>query len=88
MLTAFALSVTVVAIGASAVVMVERIRRPHRLLLKPPQRPSSGRIMCDQAMRIGVTANVGADPERVRYPDVRFVALLSDELARRLGYAE
>jgi hypothetical protein len=39
-------------------------------------------------MRIGVTANVGADPERVRYPDVRFVALLSDELARRLGYAE
>src|SRR3954452_454453 len=25
--------------------MVERIRRPHRLLLKPPQRPSIGRIM-------------------------------------------
>jgi hypothetical protein len=39
-------------------------------------------------MRIGVTANVGGDPERVRYPVVRFVALLSDELARRLGYAE
>jgi hypothetical protein len=30
--------------------MVERIHRPHRLLLKPPQRPSIGRIMwrsCD-----------------------------------------
>jgi hypothetical protein len=39
-------------------------------------------------MRIGVTANVGGDPERVRYPVVRLVAWLSDELARRLGYAE
>ena len=39
-------------------------------------------------MRIGVTANVGGDPERVRYPVVRLVGRLSDELARRLGYAE
>jgi len=35
-------------------------------------------------MRIGVTANVGGDPERVRYPVVRLVAWLSDELARRV----
>jgi hypothetical protein len=34
-------------------------------------------------MRIGVTADVGGDPERVRYPIVRLVAWLSDELARR-----
>ena len=39
-------------------------------------------------MRIAVTADVGGDPERVRYPIVRLVAWLSDELARRLGYAE
>jgi hypothetical protein len=35
-----------------------------------------------------VTANVGGDPERVRYPVVRLMAWLSDEVARRLGYAE
>jgi hypothetical protein len=63
-LTAFALSVTVVTIGASAVVMVERIRRPHRLLLKLPQNHRAGGSCGDQAMRIGVTANVGGDPER------------------------
>jgi hypothetical protein len=30
-------------------------------------------------MRIGVTANVGGDPERVRYPVVRLVALPGDD---------
>ena len=65
--------------------MVERIRRPHRLLLKLPQNHRAGGSCGDQAMRIGVTANVGGDPERVRYPVVRLVALLSDELARRFG---
>ena len=39
-------------------------------------------------MRIGVTANVGGDPDRVRYPVGRLGAWLSDELARRFGYAE
>jgi hypothetical protein len=40
-------------------------------------------------MRIGVTAaSVEIQRERVRYPVVRLVAWLSDELARRLGYAE
>ena len=39
-------------------------------------------------MRIGVTADVGGDPERARYPIVRLVAWLSDELVRRVGYAE
>ena len=42
----------------------------------------------DQVMRIGVTANVGGDPERVRYTIVLLVAWLSDELARRLGYVD
>jgi hypothetical protein len=32
-----------------------------------------------------VTADVGGDPERVRYPIVRLVVWPSDELARRLG---
>jgi len=44
-------------------------------------------------MRIGVTAasveiQRERERERVRYPVVRLVAWLSDELARRLGYAE
>jgi hypothetical protein len=47
-----------------------------------------GRIMWRSSDADWVTANVGGDPERVRYPVVRLVATLSDELARRLGYAE
>jgi hypothetical protein len=60
----FARSGTVSSPGALAVSSPERVRRVHRLLLKAASKSVDRAGSRDQAMRIGVTVNVGGDLRR------------------------
>ena len=60
----FARSGTVSSPGALAVSSPERVRRAHRFLIKAASKSVDRAGSRDQAMRIGVTANVGGDLRR------------------------
>ena len=60
----FARSGTVSSPGALAVSSPERVRRAHRFLIKAASKSVDRAGSRDQAIRIGVTANVGGDLRR------------------------
>jgi hypothetical protein len=81
----FARSGTVSSPGALAVSSPERVRRAHRFLIKAASKSVDRAGSRDQAIRIGVTANVGEICGGAQYSVDQLVAHLSAEVNHRLG---